>query len=101
MGLLSKGTPLPWHKAKEYANHVRYHGIQQFLHIYAKVKDRERDCLLWGDEIEYMLLSVDHGRRMVKLGLRAASLLERLEKEEVDLQERGCVGLPKNYPSLL
>ena len=51
MGLLSLGSPLPWSETKQYADHVRKHGILQFLHIYNKLKDRENDCLKWGDEV--------------------------------------------------
>jgi glutamate--cysteine ligase catalytic subunit len=51
MGLLSKGTPLRWEEAKKYADHVRKHGIQQFLAIYRNLKDRQKDSLLWGDEV--------------------------------------------------
>ena len=51
MGLLSLGTPLTWSETKQYADHVRKHGIRQFLHIYNKLKDRENDCLKWGDEV--------------------------------------------------
>ena len=51
MGLLSKGTPLDWEEAKQYADHVRKHGIQQFLAIYRRLKDRCNDELLWGDEV--------------------------------------------------
>lgn len=59
MGLLSLGTPLSWDIAKQHANHVRSHGIKLFLNIYAKVKDRQRDCLAWGDEIEYCRVRFD------------------------------------------
>ena len=51
MGLLALGTPLAWDDAKQYANHVREHGITQFLHIWDKLKDRCGDELLWGDEV--------------------------------------------------
>lgn len=51
MGLLSLGTPLAWDEAKKYADHVRSHGITQFLHIWDRVKDRCGDELLWGDEV--------------------------------------------------
>lgn len=52
MGLLSLGSPLSWSETKQYADHVRKHGILQFLHIYNKLKDRENDCLKWGDEVQ-------------------------------------------------
>lgn len=51
MGLLFLGTPLTWDEAKTYADHVRYHGISQFLHIWDRLKDRHGDELLWGDEV--------------------------------------------------
>ncbi|KAI4896330.1 hypothetical protein NFI96_015778 [Prochilodus magdalenae] len=50
MGLLSQGSPLNWAETKKYADHVRKHGILQFLNIYNKVKDRQKDVLKWGDE---------------------------------------------------
>lgn len=51
MGLLSQGSPLNWEETKKYADHVRKHGIIQFLNIYNKVKDRQKDVLKWGDEV--------------------------------------------------
>lgn len=51
MGLLSQGSPLNWEETKKYADHIRKHGIIQFLNIYNKVKDRQRDVLKWGDEV--------------------------------------------------
>lgn len=51
MGLLSLGTPLTWEQAKKYADHVRTHGITQFLHTWDRLKDRQGDELLWGDEV--------------------------------------------------
>lgn len=52
MGLLSTlGTPLPWDKAKHFAEHVRRHGITQFLSTWDRLKDRYGDELMWGDEV--------------------------------------------------
>jgi glutamate--cysteine ligase catalytic subunit len=51
MGLLYLGTPLEWDDAKKYADHVRYHGITQFLNTWNRLKDRSGDELLWGDEV--------------------------------------------------
>lgn len=51
MGLLSQGSPLNWEEARKYADHIRKHGIIQFLHIYHKVKERQKDVLKWGDEV--------------------------------------------------
>jgi len=51
MGLLSFGTPLAWTDAKKLADHVRFHGITQFLYTWDRVKDRCGDELYWGDEV--------------------------------------------------
>lgn len=56
MGLLSLGTPLPWLEGKKYADHVRSHGITQFLHIWERLKNRQGDELLWGDEVNTLSL---------------------------------------------
>lgn len=52
MGLLDfDGEPLSWEETKKYVDHVRDHGITQFLHIYEKLKNRHGDILKWGDEV--------------------------------------------------
>lgn len=51
MGLLYVGTPLEWCEVKQYAEHVRTHGITQFLYTWDRLKDRHGDELLWGDEV--------------------------------------------------
>jgi len=51
MGLLALGTPLPWSEAKKHADYVREHGIEQFLSVWEKLKDRTGDRLMWGDEV--------------------------------------------------
>ncbi|KAH9892776.1 glutamate-cysteine ligase catalytic subunit [Cubamyces lactineus] len=79
MGLLSLGTPLVWDEAKQYADHVRSHGITQFLHIWDRVKDRCGDELLWGDEIEYMVAVFDDHEKNAKLSLRQTEILAKLQ----------------------
>ena len=51
MGLLSLGTPLDWDQAKNFSEHVRSHGIDQFVNTWLRLKDRHGDELLWGDEV--------------------------------------------------
>lgn len=51
MGLLSEGSPLTWEETEKYADHVRKHGIIQFVKLYHRLKDRQNDCLKWGDEV--------------------------------------------------
>ncbi|KAI0759820.1 glutamate-cysteine ligase catalytic subunit [Trametes elegans] len=79
MGLLSLGTPLAWDEAKHYADHVRTHGITQFLQIWDRLKDRGGDELLWGDEIEYMVAAFDDEEKNAKLSLRQTEILAKLQ----------------------
>lgn len=57
MGLLTEGSPLSWAETKELANHVRKHGIIQFINLYKNLKDRQGDVLKWGDEVKMNLFS--------------------------------------------
>lgn len=60
MGLLSEGSPLSWEETKKLSKHVREHGIEQFINLYRRLKDRTGDILKWGDEVcsstKYMLI---------------------------------------------
>ena len=51
MGLLTEGSPLSWPETKELADHVRKHGVIQFINLYNLLKDRQGDVLKWGDEV--------------------------------------------------
>ncbi|KAJ1961700.1 glutamate--cysteine ligase, partial [Dimargaris xerosporica] len=82
MGLLSLGTPLHWREAQHYADHVREHGIAQFLNIYHRVKDRQNDDLLWGEEVEYVVVSFDDKEHRARISVRVFEMLEELEKPE-------------------
>uniref|UniRef100_A0A672RSD9 Glutamate--cysteine ligase n=1 Tax=Sinocyclocheilus grahami TaxID=75366 RepID=A0A672RSD9_SINGR len=92
MGLLSQGSPLNWEETKKHADHVRKHGILQFLNIYNKVKERQRDVLKWGDEVEYMLVEMDDKNGKVRLVLNGKDVLEIL-------QEKG-ENINPNHPTL-
>jgi glutamate--cysteine ligase catalytic subunit len=83
MGLLSLGTPLDWDEAQDYLSHVKAEGILQFLNIWNKVKTRVRDELIWGDEIEYMLVVFDHSQKKVRLVIDAQELISKLDQNSV------------------
>lgn len=51
MGLLTEGSPLSWEETKNLADHVRKHGIIQFINLYKRLRDRQGDVLKWGDEV--------------------------------------------------
>lgn len=80
MGLLSLGTPLAWAQAAELAPHVRRHGIEQLLAVWRELKDRHDDPLLWGDEVEYVIVVFDHAARAARLSLRQEKILSVLEE---------------------
>uniref|UniRef100_A0A8D2NII4 Glutamate--cysteine ligase n=1 Tax=Zonotrichia albicollis TaxID=44394 RepID=A0A8D2NII4_ZONAL len=79
MGLLSQGSPPSGEETRRYAEHVRRHGILQFLHIYRALRDRHKDVLKWGDEVEYMLVKFDHENKKVRLLLRGEEVLQTLQ----------------------
>lgn len=91
MGLLAIGTPLDWPEAKKVASHVRSWGIEQLLAIWKSARGKERDALLWGDEVEYLVVCYDEDHKKVRLSLRQADILEALATNEKLLQQGGGV----------
>lgn len=91
MGLLAVGTPLEWPEAKKVAGHVREWGIEQLLAIWKRAKGKERDAMLWGDEVEYLVVTFDDQNREVKLSLRQADILEALANDHDLLKQGGGV----------
>lgn len=81
MGLLSSGSPLEWKEAKQYADHVRRNGIQQLINTFNRVRDRQYDCLRWGDEVEYILVDMDEATQTCRVSLRAEQVLAALKAE--------------------
>ncbi len=58
MGLLSfSEESMSFDEIKEYAEHIREHGLIQFINNYKRVIDRTYDTLKWGDEVRFMILS--------------------------------------------
>ncbi|CAK9293470.1 unnamed protein product [Gordionus sp. m RMFG-2023] len=78
MGLLSKGIPLTWDSTKKYKQTVKEQGILQFINIYHKLKDRNTPCLMWGDEIEYMLVSFDDKSQKARVLLKGENIVSEL-----------------------
>ncbi|KAF2150130.1 GCS-domain-containing protein [Myriangium duriaei CBS 260.36] len=91
MGLLAIGTPLAWPEAAKVAGHVRSWGIEQLLATWKRAKGKERDALLWGDEIEYLVVCFDDQNRLVRLSLRQADILEALAHDKELLKQGGGV----------
>ena len=38
MGLLSAGEPMTWEEMKAWQDHVRHHGVKQFIRLYNRLK---------------------------------------------------------------
>ncbi|CAG9782921.1 unnamed protein product [Diatraea saccharalis] len=82
MGLLSEGSPLSWEETKALAEHVRQHGIEQFINLYSKLRDRTGDVLKWGDEVEYIIVKFDDENQRATVSLRADEILPKLQEQE-------------------
>ncbi|KAJ4306215.1 glutamate--cysteine ligase [Collariella sp. IMI 366227] len=98
MGLLALGTALEWPDAKKQAHLVRSWGIKvreiflpesQLLEIWNKAKGKERDAMLWGDEVEYLVVTYSKDEPKVLLSLRQADILEALANDK-SLTKNGC-----------
>ncbi|XP_059049423.1 glutamate--cysteine ligase [Achroia grisella] len=83
MGLLSEGSPLSWEETKALAEHVRQHGIEQFINLYSKLRERTGDVLKWGDEVEYIIVKFDDENKRATVSLRADELLPKLQEKEL------------------
>uniref|UniRef100_A0A1I8F5X2 Glutamate--cysteine ligase n=1 Tax=Macrostomum lignano TaxID=282301 RepID=A0A1I8F5X2_9PLAT len=96
MGLLSEGTPLSWSETQKHSEHVRQHGIRQFISLYYRLKDRTKDSLKWGDEVEYQLVRLtksaasssdqqqQQSQLASQLALVADQILPELQREEIE-----------------
>jgi glutamate--cysteine ligase catalytic subunit len=80
MGLLALGTALEWPEAKKRADQVREWGIKQLLEIWNKAKNKESDAMLWGDEVEYLVVTYGPDQPSVRLSLRQAEILAALSE---------------------
>ncbi|WWC88384.1 uncharacterized protein L201_003295 [Kwoniella dendrophila CBS 6074] len=103
MGLLALGTPLDWDETKPLAEHIRYHGISQFLKTWDRWKDNTGKGLLWGDEIEYMVASFHDEEKKVLLSLRQTEILTKLQSVTLDpaldkYKPAGCNAIPTFHP---
>ncbi len=100
MGWLAVGTPLPWSEARQNASHVREWGIEQLLAIWRRAKGKERDALLWGDEVEYLVVAYDDDHRQVNLSLRQADILKALAEDEALAENETLAGPDDSVPVL-
>ncbi|KAL4736305.1 glutamate-cysteine ligase-domain-containing protein [Aspergillus similis] len=90
MGLLALGTALEWTEAKKRADQVRKWGIEQLLANWHRAKGKERDALLWGDEVEYLVVALDDAAKKARLSLAQADILKSLARDEALWKEGSC-----------
>jgi glutamate--cysteine ligase catalytic subunit len=43
MGYLAFGTPLSWTESLPYIEHIKEHGLIQFVNLYNRLKERSND----------------------------------------------------------
>ena len=88
MGLLTLGTPLTWEEMKEWQQHVKTHGVKQFIRTYHKHKEDTGAPLKFGDEVEYSIFKLDHEEKTAKVSIRTAKLFELLSIPEKERNNR-------------
>lgn len=88
MGLLAEGEPLDWYEIKPLIDKLKWMGIEQFIRLYNKVKDRQHDSLKWGEEIEYMMVRFDRENKKAQLLLKSTDVLRRLMEQDIIEEEQ-------------
>jgi len=87
MGLLSEGQPMEWEEMVPWQDHVRKYGVEQFIRLYNKLKSDSGRGLKWGDEVEYIIVKMDHAEKKARVSLRAAPLLDLLTEPEENMKK--------------
>ncbi|GMI08521.1 hypothetical protein TrLO_g15971 [Triparma laevis f. longispina] len=97
MGLLKVGKPKHWSNSKKDLPYVRNAGVRQFVNTYKRVKSLKGDELLWGDEVEYGIFTVDSEKRTLKMALRGKEVMDELNKKESSQPDaaEGCSWVPE------
>lgn len=85
MGLLSLGTPLPWEESRNYSEHIRNEGVEQLLYVFKSAGGRDGDPLLWGDEVEYMMVELEAGKQVATLDVVHDRILDELNERDLEL----------------
>ncbi|CCD23541.1 glutamate--cysteine ligase NDAI_0B05080 [Naumovozyma dairenensis CBS 421] len=85
MGLLAAGTPLQWLDSRKYNEFIKTQGIEQLLYVFQAASKRNNDPLLWGDELEYMMLDIDLESKNAMLDINHDSILHSFDNEDFPL----------------
>ncbi|XP_078495937.1 glutamate--cysteine ligase catalytic subunit-like [Ciona intestinalis] len=85
MGFLEyEGEPLPFNEIRPHIDHVKRHGILQFLSSYRRAQERNDDAFKWGDEMEYSVVHFDENEIRASVSLRAEKILAVLQEKYND-----------------
>ena len=57
------------------------------VHLYLCLQNDSGRGLKWGDEVEYIIVKLDHEQKKARVSLRAATLLDLLTRPEEDMSE--------------
>lgn len=97
MGLLAAGTPLPWYEARNYSDHIRNEGIEQLLQVFKFTSKRDNDPLLWGDELEYMMIELDLLNQNAMVDVKHDNIITQLNTTDRYLCEKYGVEFHPEY----
>nr|XP_026696290.1 glutamate--cysteine ligase catalytic subunit-like isoform X2 [Ciona intestinalis] len=87
MGFLEyEGEPLPFNEIRPHIEHVKSHGILQFLNIYRNARERNNDAFKWGDEMEYSVVHFDEKEKRASVSLGAEKILAVLQEKYNDVE---------------
>ncbi|CXI33220.1 gamma-glutamylcysteine synthetase [Plasmodium berghei] len=78
MGFLKIGTPLSWEDVQNVKSLIRLYGILQFVHSYKCNKDRKDEHIMFGDEIEYIIIRNDDKLKEASALLCATDLIDEM-----------------------
>ena len=94
MGAGAAGKLLDWQEAKDVADEVRFYGVEQLLALWQRTKDRIGDPLLWGDEIEGLLVSFNDEKKQFTPYLEATEVAQTLNQAGQDREASTTTDTP-------
>jgi len=85
MGLLTQGDRLlSWEETRKQSDLVRRIGVQQFIAAYHRERARKGDPFKWGDEVEFILATLNSSEQRAQLSLTGPDILPALVQAEKD-----------------
>eukprot|EP01127_Copromyxa_protea_P000678 TRINITY_DN10581_c0_g1_i1.p1 TRINITY_DN10581_c0_g1~~TRINITY_DN10581_c0_g1_i1.p1 ORF type:complete len:614 (-),score=139.19 TRINITY_DN10581_c0_g1_i1:23-1864(-) len=84
MGFLGEGNTLTWEEVEKIVPYIKEHGVLQFIEIWKKMQEDPTRPHLWGDEVEFTVVHLNHEEKTVHLNLKTVEILHQLEKEAAE-----------------